>query len=78
MPIVSIFSGGVFQLRFVENDTNARVQERDARIAELQQEIDRMLSEYKDLLGLKVQLDTELRAYETLLEGEESRYCLRL
>uniref|UniRef100_F1KU65 Lamin-1 n=1 Tax=Ascaris suum TaxID=6253 RepID=F1KU65_ASCSU len=61
------------QLRFVENDTNARVQERDARIAELQQEIDRMLSEYKDLLGLKVQLDTELRAYETLLEGEESR-----
>uniref|UniRef100_A0A915BPD4 Lamin-1 n=1 Tax=Parascaris univalens TaxID=6257 RepID=A0A915BPD4_PARUN len=61
------------QLRFVRDDADVRLQQRDSRIAELQQEIDRILSEYQDLFELKVQLDTELRAYQSLLEGEESR-----
>ncbi|VDK50564.1 unnamed protein product [Anisakis simplex] len=61
------------QLRFVRDDADVRIQQRDNRIGELQQEIDRILSEYQDLFELKVQLDTELRAYQSLLEGEESR-----
>lgn len=70
----SYFQAERFQLRFVRDDADVRLQQRDSRIAELQQEIDRILSEYQDLFELKVQLDTELRAYQSLLEGEESRY----
>lgn len=51
-----------------------RISQRDKRIIELQEEIDRLLNEYQDLFDLKVQLDTELKAYQNLLEGEESRY----
>ncbi|KAM3721372.1 Lamin-1 [Dirofilaria immitis] len=61
------------QLRFVRDDCDVRISQRDKRIAELQGEIDRLLNEYQDLFDLKVQLDTELKAYQNLLEGEESR-----
>uniref|UniRef100_A0A915PWT5 Lamin n=1 Tax=Setaria digitata TaxID=48799 RepID=A0A915PWT5_9BILA len=61
------------QLRFVRDDCDLRISQRDKRIAELQGEIDRLLNEYQDLFDLKVQLDTELKAYQNLLEGEESR-----
>ncbi|OZC12861.1 intermediate filament protein [Onchocerca flexuosa] len=61
------------QLRFVRDDCDVRISQRDKRIAELQGEIDRLLTEYQDLFDLKVQLDTELKAYQNLLEGEESR-----
>ncbi|KHN73206.1 Lamin-1 [Toxocara canis] len=66
------------QLLFMRDDADVRIQQRDGRIAELQQEIDRTLSEYQDLFELKVQLDGELRAYQSLLEGEESRFCLNI
>ncbi|VDM11229.1 unnamed protein product [Wuchereria bancrofti] len=61
------------QLRFVRDDCDVRINQRDKRVAELQEEIDRLLNEYQDLFDLKVQLDTELKAYQNLLEGEESR-----
>ncbi|MFH4976111.1 hypothetical protein AB6A40_002820 [Gnathostoma spinigerum] len=61
------------QLRFAREDADVRVQQRDSRIADLQQEMDRLLHEYQDLFDLKVQLDTELKAYHNLLEGEEAR-----
>ncbi|VDN00816.1 unnamed protein product [Thelazia callipaeda] len=61
------------QLRFTRDDCDVRISQRDKRIIELQEEIDRLLNEYQDLFDLKVQLDTELKAYQNLLEGEESR-----
>uniref|UniRef100_A0A183ECT4 Lamin n=1 Tax=Gongylonema pulchrum TaxID=637853 RepID=A0A183ECT4_9BILA len=61
------------QLRFIRDDYDVRLSQRDKRILELQGEIDRLLNEYQDLFDLKVQLDTELKAYQNLLEGEESR-----
>lgn len=67
-----------FQLRFVHDDCDVRLSQRDKRTAELQGEIDRLLNEYQDLFDLKVQLDTELKAYQNLLEGEESRYFIHL
>lgn len=61
------------QLRFVRDDCDVRIAQRDRNIAELQEEIDRLLNEYQDLFDLKVQLDTELKAYQKMLETEETR-----
>jgi lamin B len=61
------------QLRIIEDDYANRLQARDDRIASLERQINEMLSQYQDLLDLKIQLDTELQAYQKLLEGEETR-----
>ncbi|VDD90284.1 unnamed protein product [Enterobius vermicularis] len=61
------------QLAYTKDDAEVRLQQRNERINELQREIDRLLNEYQDLFDLKVQLDTELKAYHNLLEGEETR-----
>ena len=61
------------QLRLIEDDYVARLQMRDERIADLERQINEMLIQYQDLLDLKIQLDTELQAYQKLLEGEETR-----
>lgn len=61
------------ELRVARENAGICLQQRDQRITELQQDIDRILNEYQDLLDLKVQLDTELKAYQNLLEGEETR-----
>uniref|UniRef100_A0AC34GX78 Lamin n=1 Tax=Panagrolaimus sp. ES5 TaxID=591445 RepID=A0AC34GX78_9BILA len=61
------------QLRIIEDDYANRIQLRDDRIAILERQINDMLSQYQDLLDLKIQLDTELQAYQKLLEGEETR-----
>lgn len=54
----------------MRDDYDVRISQRDKRITELQGEIDRLLTEYQDLFDLKVQLDTELKAYQNLLEGK--------
>lgn len=61
------------QLAYAKEDAVVCLQQRDEHIAELQREIDRLHNEYQDLFDLKVQLDTELKAYHNLLEGEETR-----
>uniref|UniRef100_A0A0N5AX40 Lamin n=1 Tax=Syphacia muris TaxID=451379 RepID=A0A0N5AX40_9BILA len=60
-------------LAYAKEDAVVCLQQRDEHIAELQREIDRLHNEYQDLFDLKVQLDTELKAYHNLLEGEETR-----
>uniref|UniRef100_A0A914C742 Lamin n=1 Tax=Acrobeloides nanus TaxID=290746 RepID=A0A914C742_9BILA len=60
-------------LRRTRDEAEFKIQQRDERIAELEREIDNMISEYRDLMDLKIQLDTELQAYQKLLEGEETR-----
>ena len=56
------------------NDT---INIRDAEIRELRENMEEQLSQYEDLMGVKVALDMELAAYRKLLEGEEVRYVGR-
>lgn len=60
-------------LRRAHEDADIRLQQRDEQIAQMQKEIADLISDYQDLLDLKVKLDTELNAYHQMLEQEEAR-----
>jgi hypothetical protein len=61
-------------LRRAHEDADIRLQQRDEQIAQMQKEIADLISDYQDLLDLKVKLDTELNAYHQMLEQEEARF----
>jgi lamin B len=65
-------------IRRIRDESDIKIQQREDRIAELECEVNNMITEYRDLMDLKVQLDTELQAYHRLLEGEETRSDLVL
>lgn len=60
-------------LRRTQEEADIRVHQRDERIRDLENDAASLLNDYQDLLDVKVQLDTELQAYQKLLEGEETR-----
>lgn len=62
-----------YLLKYEKDLSDVRIKQRDERIQELENEIAHMMNEYRDLMDIKIQLDTELMAYHKLLEGEENR-----
>ncbi|KAF1770710.1 hypothetical protein GCK72_002532 [Caenorhabditis remanei] len=64
------------ELETLKRSFQEKLDDKDARISELNQEIERMMSEFHDLLDVKIQLDSELKTYQALLEGEEERLNL--
>jgi lamin B len=49
------------------------LQDKEAQIAQLRDEMKGLVNDYSDLLDIKIALDMEISAYRKLLEGEESR-----
>ena len=49
---------------------------RDAEIRRLREALEEQISEFKDLMDIKIALDAEIAAYRKLLEAEETRYLI--
>lgn len=61
------------QLRREQEEHSAALNMRDAEIRRLREALEDQITEFKDLMDIKIALDAEIAAYRKLLEAEETR-----
>lgn len=61
------------QLRREQEEHANALDMRDAEIRRLREALEEQISEFKDLMDIKIALDAEIAAYRKLLEAEETR-----
>lgn len=65
------------QLKLERDEHLAEADSLNAQIRSLKKTIEEQMEEYRDLMDVKIKLDTEIAAYRKLLEAEEIRWDLR-
>jgi len=64
------------KLKSTQARLNGDLNDMDKRIKQLQDEKNKLIFEYQDLMEVKVALDNEIATYRKLLEGEEERLAI--
>ena len=64
------------QLRREQEEHSAALSMRDSEIRRLREALEDQITEFKDLMDIKIALDAEIAAYRKLLEAEETRYSV--
>ena len=61
------------EIKREENDSSQLIGQKEHEIQILKEELNRIITEYDDLMATKSDLEVEIRTYRKLLEGEENR-----
>jgi metal-responsive CopG/Arc/MetJ family transcriptional regulator len=61
------------EIKREESESGVLIENKDAEIKYLKDDLTKIMSEYEDLMASKTDLEVEIRTYRKLLEGEENR-----
>ena len=61
------------EIKREETESHMLIENKDTELKYLQVELNKVMSEYEDLMASKSDLESEIMTYRKLLEGEENR-----
>lgn len=64
------------EIKREENESTSLISTKETEIKLLKDDLQKMVSEYDELVASKSDLEVEIRTYRKLLEGEENRLVI--